>query len=101
MEEHLELVPRDRDKDICIMFPLILLPIEADSIPEEGCGKENPSRLRSSNSSNIVLILLTEVIAVHVGLSVVYVWETGLQLLSKYLGDDKSWGGSKSGSLSL
>ena len=60
------------------MFPLVLLPAKADPVPEEGHGKENPSRSRNSSGSKIVLILLTEVIAVHVRLSTVYVQGTGL-----------------------
>ena len=80
------------------MFPLVLLPMEADPVLEEGCGKKNSGRPRSSSSSKIVLTLLTEVVAVHVGLFAVYVRGTGLQLLPGHLGDDGSWGGSGSGS---
>ena len=79
------------------MFLLVLLPAEADPVPEERCGKENLGRLCSSNVSKVVLTLLTEVIAVYMGLSTVYVWGTGLQLLSGHLGDDGSWDGSGSG----
>ena len=83
------------------MSPLVLLPIEADLVPEKEFGKKNSSRSYSSSNSKIFLTLLTEVVAVHVGLSAIYVWGIGLQLLLRHLGDDKSWGGSKSGSSSL
>ena len=72
-EEYLELVPRDWDKRVYIMFPLVLLPAKTDPVPKEGCGKKNLDRLRSSSGSKIVLILLTEIVAVHMRLSAVYV----------------------------
>ena len=83
------------------MFPLVLLLAEADPVPKEGRSKENLGRPCSSNGNKVVFTLLTEVVAVHVGLSTVYVWGAGLQLLLGHLGDDKSWAGSKSGSSSL
>ena len=49
LEECLELVPRDRNRSVCVMFLLILLPAEADPVPEEGCSKENLGRPRSSS----------------------------------------------------
>ena len=72
------------------MSPLILLLAEADPVPKEGRGKENLGRPRSSGSSKVVLTLLTKVVAIHVGLSAVYVWEASLQLLPEHLGDDGS-----------
>ena len=69
------------------MSSLVLLPVEADPVSEERRGKRNPGRPRSSSSSKIVLTLLIEVVAVHVRLSAVYVWGTGLQLLPGCLGD--------------
>ena len=79
------------------MSPLVLLLAEADPVPEEERGKGNPCSLRSSNGSKIVHALLTDVVAVYVGLSAIYVRGTGLQLLSGSLGDDGSWDGSGSG----
>ena len=96
LEECLELVPRNRDRGVCVMSLLVLLPAEADPILEERRGKGNPSRPRSSSGSKTVLTLLIEVVAVHVGLIAVYVRETGLQLLPECLGNDESWSGSKS-----
>ena len=98
-EECLELVLRDRDRGVCIMSPLVLPPTEAHLVPEEGRGKGNPGRPRSSSGSKIVVTLLIEVIAVYVGLSAIYVRGTGLQLLLRYLSNDRRWSGSRSSSL--
>ena len=102
-EERLELVPRDRDRGLCVMSPLVLLPAEADPVSEEKRGKGNLGRPRSSSGSKVVLTLLTEVVAVHVGLSAVYIRGAGLQLLSGHLEDDgdRDESGSGSGSSSL
>ena len=77
-EKCLEFVLCDRDRGFGVMSPLVLLPAEADRDLQERRGKGNPGRSYSSSGSKIVLTLLTEVVAVHVGLSAVYVWETGL-----------------------
>ena len=100
-KECFELVLRNWDRDICVMFLLILLPAEADLVPKEGRDKKNLGRLRSFSGSKIVFTLLTKVVAVHWGLSAIYVWGTGLQLPPRYLENDKSWGGSGNGSASL
>ena len=80
------------------MSPLVLLPAKADPIPKERRGKENSGRPRSSGGSKVVLTLLTEVVAIHVGLSAVYVRGAGLQLFPGHFGDDGSWDESRSGS---
>ena len=82
------------------MFSLVLLPVEANLVLEERSGKENLGRPRGSSGSKVVLTLLTEVVAVHVELSVVYVRKAGLQLLPGHLGDDESCDESGSGSWS-
>ena len=97
-EECLEFVSCDRDGGFGVISPLILLPAEADPVPQERRGKENPSRSHSSSDSKIVLRLLTEVVTVYVGLSAIYVRRTGLQLLPQCLGNNGSW--SESGSRS-
>ena len=97
-EERLELVLRDRDRGLCIMSPLILLPAEADPVPEKRRGKENSSRPRGSGGSKIVLTLLTKVVAIHVGLSAVYVRGADLQILPGHLKDNASWDESGNGS---
>ena len=97
-EESLELVPRDRDRGFYVMSPLVLLPAEADPVPEKGRSKGNSGRPRGSGGSKIVLTLLTEVIAIYVGLSAVYVRGAGFQLLPGYLKNDGSWDESGSGS---
>ena len=48
------------------MSPLVLLPADADPVPEEERGKGNLVSSRSPSGSKIVLTLLTEVVAVHV-----------------------------------
>ena len=99
-EERLELVLRDRDRAVRVSPLLVLLPAETDPILEEGCGKRNLSRPRSSSGNKIVLTLLTEVVAVHVGLSAIYIRGTGLQLFPGHLGDGRSWDGNGSRSRS-
>ena len=77
-EEYLEFVLGDRDRGVGVISPLVLLPAEANPVLEERRGKRDPGRPRSSSGSKIVLILLTEVVAVYVGLSMVYVRGAGL-----------------------
>ena len=77
-EERLEFVLGDRDRGVGVISPLVLLPAEANPVPEERRGKRDPGRLHSSIGSEIVLIPLTEVIAIYMGLSAVYVREAGL-----------------------
>ena len=72
------------------MSLLVLLPLKADPVLEERHDKENLGKPCSSSGSKIVLILLTEVVAVHVGLSAIYVREVGLQLFLGHLGDNRS-----------
>ena len=72
-EECLELIPRDRDRSVYIMSPLVLLPAEADPVLEEKHGKRNPGRTHSSSGSEIVLTLLIKVVAVYVGLPAVHI----------------------------
>ena len=94
-EECLEFVPCDRDRDFGVMSPLVLLSAEANPVLQEGCGKGNPGRSCSFSDSKIVFTLLTEVVAVHMGLFAVYVRGTGLQLHPGCLGNDVSWSGSR------
>ena len=99
-EKCFKLVPRDRDRSVYVISPLVLLSVEANLVPEEGHDKENPGRRRSSSDSEIVLTLLTKVVAVYVGFPVVHVREMGLQLLAGCFGKDGSWSerGSRNGS---
>ena len=95
-EEQLKLVPRDLDRSVCVISPLVLLPREADPVPEDRRGKRNPGRPRSSSGSKIILTLLTGVVAVYVGLPAVHVRGIGFQLLAGCLGNDGSWSRSRS-----
>ena len=72
-KECLEFVPGNRNKSVGVMSPLVLLPAEANPVPKKRRSKKDPGRPRSSSGSGIVLTLLTEVVAVHVGLSVIYI----------------------------
>lgn len=72
-EKCLKLVPYDLDGVICVLLPLVLLLAEADLVLKKERNKKNLLSLSSSNSSKIVITLLTEVIALHVGLSVVQI----------------------------
>ena len=72
-KESLELIPYDQGGRFCVMSLLILLPVEADPVPEERCGKRNLVRIRDSSASKKVLILLRQVVAAHVEFSAVYV----------------------------
>ena len=87
-EECLEFVPCDQDRGFGVISPLVLLPAEADPVPQERRGKGNLGRSCGSSSSKIVLTLLTKVVAVHMGLSAIYVREMGLQLLPGCLGNN-------------
>ena len=55
------------------MFSFVLRLAKAVLVLEERRGKKNPGRPRSSNSSKVVLTLLTEVVTIHVVLSIIYV----------------------------
>ena len=66
------------------------LPAETDPVSEKGCGKRNSGRPHSSSGSIVILILLTEVLAVYVRLSAIYVWGMGLQFIPEGLKDDGS-----------
>ena len=53
------------------MLPLVLLPTEVDTVPKEACCKENAVGVFGSGGSKVILTLLTEVIAFHVGLTTI------------------------------
>lgn len=84
-EKWLELVPCDRNRAVYIAFLLVLLPAETDLVSEEGRGKMNLGRPYSPSNSKVVLTLLVEVVAVYMGLPMVYVQAIGLQLFPMHL----------------
>ena len=67
----LELLPGDRDYVFSLMLPLILLPTEVNAIPKKGCCKGNAVGAFGSGDGKVILTLLTEVIAFHVGLTTI------------------------------
>ena len=90
VEECFEFVSCDRDRGFGDISPLVLLPAEADPVPQEGRGKGTLNRSRSFSGSKIVFTLLIEFVIVHVGLFAVYVQGTGFQLLPECLGNNGS-----------
>ena len=55
------------------MLPLELLPIEVDAVTWERYCKKNTVGTLGSGSNKVILILLAEVIAFHVGLTTIVV----------------------------
>ena len=55
------------------MLPLVLLPTEVDAVTQEGCCKRNTVAALGPGGGKVILTLLTEVIAFHVGLTTIYV----------------------------
>ena len=54
----------------------MLLPVETDAILEEGCCKRNVIRTLCSGGGEMIFALLTEVVAGHVVISLIYIRET-------------------------
>ena len=53
------------------MLPLVLLPMEVDVVTQERGCKRNAVGAFGSSGGKVILILLTEVIAFHVGLTTI------------------------------
>ena len=70
-KEGLELFPYDRDCAFSLMFPFVLLPTEVDAVTQDGCCKKNAVGALGSGTGKVVLTLLAEVIAFHVGLTTI------------------------------
>ena len=56
------------------MLPLVLLPMEVDAVTKKGCCKGNMIEAFGSVCGKVVLILLAEVLAFYVGLTIINVW---------------------------
>ena len=80
MEEYLKLVLCNWDKAICVLFPLILLPTEANLVLKEGCGKKNLVKAFNSNSDKIIFTLLIKVEIFYMGFSAVHIQEVSFQM---------------------
>ena len=70
-KEGLELLPGDGGCAFSLMVPLVLLPTEIDAVPKERCCKRNIVGTYDPNGGKVILTLLTEVIAFHVGLTTI------------------------------
>ena len=55
------------------MFPLILLPMEVNAVMQEKNCKKNAIRALGSDGSKMIFILLAEVIAFYVKLTIIYI----------------------------
>ena len=85
----------------CILLLLVLILVITNPVLEIRRGKIYLGRPRSSSGSKVVLILLTEVVAVHVRLSAIYVQKMGLQLIPGRFTDGGNQGRSESKGKSL
>ena len=70
-KEDLELLPRDKDCALGLVLPLILLPTEVNTVTQEGCYKGNTVGALGPGGSKVILTLLAEVTAFHVGLTTI------------------------------
>lgn len=78
-KENLEFVPSNGDRAFAFYPMLVLLPTKIGSVPDKQCCKGYSVWSLSSSSCKVVLTLLTEVIALHVGLFTIHIWEPGLE----------------------
>ena len=53
------------------MLPLVLLPTEVDVVPKKRCCKGDAVGTHGPGGGKVILTLLTEVIAFHVGLTTI------------------------------
>ena len=53
------------------MLPLVLLPTEVDVVTQERCCKKNTVGALGPGGGKVILTLLAEVIAFHVGLTTI------------------------------
>ena len=70
-KEGLELLSSDGDCAFSLMLPLVLLPTEVDTVPKERYCKRNAVGVFDFGGGKVILTLLTEVIAFHVGLTTI------------------------------
>ena len=68
MKEGLELLPDNGDCFFSLMLPFVLLSTEVDVVPKKRCCKGNAVGTLGPGNGKVILTLLTEVIAFHVGL---------------------------------
>ena len=78
-EKYLELVLRDRDKAVYILFLLILLLAKTDLILKERHNKENLVNNFNFSNGKVILTLLIKVVAFYIEFTVGHVQGTGVQ----------------------
>lgn len=76
-EKHLKLVSYNQNRAVCILFSLILLLAEVNSVSKKKPSKKNSISALSSNSDKIILILLTKIVTFYVKSSTIHVQKTG------------------------
>ena len=77
MEECFKVIPCDWDKAICIFFPLILLPAEADLISKKTRSKKHLVSNFISSGGKVILTLLTKLVISFMRFIVIYIQEAG------------------------
>ena len=70
-KEGLEVLPRDRNCALGLVLPLVLLPTEVNAVTQERCCKENTVGAFGPGDGKVILTLLAEVIAFHMGLTTI------------------------------
>lgn len=93
-EECLKLVLSNQDRAVYNFFLLILLLAEADLVMKKRRSKKKQVKTLSSSGDKVIFTLLTEVVAFHIGFTVVHARETDFQEL--VLGLFRGGGGSNS-----
>lgn len=81
VKECFKLVLHDWDRVVCFLLPLMLLPVEVHLVPKEGRGKINLVSTFSLSGGKVILTLLIEIVAFHMQLTVVHIWEASFQKL--------------------
>ncbi len=83
LEKCLELIPGDQDRAFYFQLPLMLLPVEVDSISQEKGCERNSVQPGGSKGGKIIFTQLTEIIVLHGRPSAVDVRGFGLEFISR------------------
>ena len=66
-----ELLPGDSNYTFSLMFLLVLLPTEVDTVMQKKCYKGNAVRALGSGGGKVILTLLAEIITFYVELTII------------------------------